>query len=271
MTETAVRDLMRQAMAGYEPQMGPVLGKAVRAARRARRQRQAASAAAAVLITVGLAVGVSAVGGPGHGLQQRAAASAQFVFIEPALPDVTYVRVHPITREYLSQLLLAELPAGAGHSQVDASASSNISGAIGRTATASLSEVTTTIGSGAVRAEMMAVGATDAQFGCPSGRAAGICKVYSLAGGVKVVEEYEAATLPVRRVRVLSFQVQVLRPRVAVVSLSESNRTANTGAVSFGMPLTAAQLLTAAVDPRWQFYVTKPASTAAGADVGRAM
>jgi hypothetical protein len=271
MTETGVRDLMRQAMAGYEPPMGPVLGKAVRAARRARRQRQAASVAAAVLITVGLVVGLPAVGRLGHGLQRRAAASAQFVFIEPALPDLTYVRVGPITPEYLTQLLLAELPAGAGHSQVDASADSNIPGPTGQTATASLSEVTTTIGSGPVRAEMMAVGTTDPRFGCPSGRVAGFCKAYSLAGGVKVVEEYETATLPVRRLRVLSFQVQVLRPRIAVVSLSESNRTAGTGVVSLGMPLTAAQLLTAAVDPRWQFYVTKPAATEAGSDVGRAM
>jgi hypothetical protein len=262
MTETAVRDLMREAMAGYDPPMGPVLGKAVRAARRARRQRQVTSVAVAVLIAVGLVVGVSAVGGPGHGLQRRDVASSQFVFITPALPDLTYVRVHPITREYLGQLLIGELPAGAGYSQVEASAP------IGRTASASLSEVTTPIGSGAVLAEMMAAGPTDAQFGCPSGRAAGLCRAYSLAGGVKVVEEYDLATLPVRPVRVLSFQVQVFRPRVAVVSLSESNRTAGTNVVSFGMPLTAAQLLTAAVDPRWQFYITKPALTGAGAGHG---
>jgi hypothetical protein len=271
MTESAVRDLMRQAMAGDEPQMGPVLGKAVRAARRARRQRRAASVAAAVVITVGLVVGASAVGGPGHGLQRRAVASAQFVFIEPALPDLTYVRVQPITREYLGQLLLAELPASAAHSQVDASANSNIPGAIGRTATASFSEVTTPIGSGAVQAEMMAVGTTDAQFGCPTGPAAGSCKAYSLAGGVKVVEEYDSATLPVGRARVLSFRVQVFRPRVAVVSLSESNKAADTSVVSFGMPLTAAQLLAAAVDPRWQFYVTKPVSTESGSGVGKVM
>ena len=81
---------------------------------------------------------------------------------------------------------------------------------------------------------------------------------------MKVVEEYASATLSIRRPRVLSFQVQVFRPRVAVVSLSESNKAAGASAVSFGMPLTAAQLLTAAVDPRWQFYVTKAVSAQAG-------
>ncbi len=270
MTETAVRDLMRQAMTGNEPPMGPVLGQAVRAARRVRRQRQAASAAAAAVIAVGLVVGVPAIGGPGHGLR-RDVVSAHLVFIAPALPDLTYVRTHPITRQYLGQLLLAELPVGAAHSVVEASADSNTPGAIGRTASAWFSEVTTPLGSGAVEAEMMAVGTTDAQFGCPPGLVAGLCKTYSLAGGVKVVEEYASATQSIRRLRVLSFQVQVFRPRVVLISLYETNRTANASAVSFGMPLTAAQLLTAAVDPRWQFYITKPASTSTGSGHGLMM
>jgi hypothetical protein len=162
-----------------------------------------------------------------------------------------------MTSKSFGQLLVAELPDGAGHSRVEASTGSSIRGATGRTASASLSEVTTPNGSGAVRAEMVAVGATDARFGCPPGLARGLCKAYSLRDGVKVIEEYASATLSVGRLRVLSFLVQVFRPRVAVVSLVESNRTTGASSVSLGMPLTAGQLLTAAIDPRWQFYVTR--------------
>ncbi len=270
MTETAVRDLMRQAMSGYEPPMGPVLGKALRAARRAKRQRLAASVAAAALIGACVAIGWSAVGGLNSG-PQRGMLSAQFVFITPALPDVKYARIHPITSEYFGQLLLAELPAGALHSSVQASASSDVRGAADRTAVASLSEVTTTIGSGAVQAEMLAVGATDAQFGCPPGRTSDSCHAYSLRGGVQVVEKYASSTLAPGHLRVLSFQVQVFRPRVAVISLSESNTTADRTAVSLAMPLTAAQLLTAAVDPRWQFYITEPVYSGAGSGRGMVM
>jgi hypothetical protein len=270
MTETAVRDLMRRAMSGYEPPMGPLLGKALLAARRAKRQRMAASVAAAALIGACVVAGWSAVGGLGHAPQRHDMLAAQYVFITPALPDVTYTRIHPITSEYFGQLLLAELPAGALHSQVQASAISAVRGTAGRTASASLSEVTTTIGSGAVRAEMMAVGATDAEFGCPSARPSD-CHAYSLRGGVEVVEEYASATLAVSHLRVLSFQVQVFRPRVAVVSLSESNSTASGTAVSLAMPLTAAQLLAAAVDPRWQFYIIMPVYAGAGSGRGMEM
>ncbi len=270
MTETAMRDLMRQAMSGDEPPMGPVLGKALHAARRAKRQRLAGSMAAAALTAVSLAAGVSVVGGLWNGLQ-RTDASTQFVFVRPSLPDVTYTRTHSITSEYFGQLLLADLPAGTVHSQVQASAISNIHGAAGRTASASLSDVTTTIGSGTVSAQMTAAGATDTGFGCPPGLAAGHCRAYSLQGGVKVVEQYPAVTLAISRVRVLSFQVRVFRPRVVVISLSESNITAGGTGVSMAMPLTAAQLLTAAIDPRWQFWVTKLEYSGAGSGRGMVM
>jgi hypothetical protein len=272
LTEIAVRDLMRRAMAGYEPPIGPVLGKALRAARRARRQRLAASIAAATVIAACLVVGVAVVGEQAHGAQRRGLASVDLVFIRPSLPYVTYIPIHPLTSEYFGQLLVAQLPPDAGYGQVMASANSNVPGATGRTASAYLDDVTTSVGSGAVKVEMMAVGATDAQFGCAPGLAAGHCHAYTLAGGVKVIEEYASAALATGRQQVLSFQVQVFRPRVALVSLSESNRAATAGSpVARAMPILAAQLLTAALDPRWQFYITRPVESQAGSGRGMPM
>lgn len=267
MTESAVRDLMRQAMAGYEPPMGPVLGQALLAARRAKRQRLAASVGAVAALVAGVTVGLSSAGGPDHGLQRRHLASAP-VFVRPTLPQMTFTRISPITSKFFGQLLVAELPAGAGHGRVSASADANSQGATAWTANALLSDVTTGIGSGTVAAEMMPAGTADSQFGCPPGLGRGFCKAYVLPGGVKVVEEYASATMSAGRRHLLSFQVQVFRPRVAVVSLSESNLTAGGSAASAGMPLTATQLLAAAVDPRWQFYVTRPIADGAGAGRG---
>jgi hypothetical protein len=269
MTETAVRDLMRQAMAGDEPAMGPVLGRALRAARRARRQRLAASATAGAAMAVCLVVGLSVVGGPGNGPQRHDLASDGFVFVRPALSEVTYTQIRPITSAYLGRLLVADLPPGARHSQVEASANANIPGATARTASASFGVVTTSAGSGYVMATMMAVGATDTGFGCARGLDRGHCRAYSLAGRVTVVEEYSSATVATTHQQVMSFSVQVFRPRVALVSLKESNEAATAGSpVAGSMPIEAAQLLAAALDPRWQFYVIKALS---GAGSGRGM
>jgi hypothetical protein len=268
MTESAVRDLMRQAMAGHEPPMGPVLGQAILAARRTRRQRLAASVGAVTLIVACVAVGLSAAGVPDHGLQRHGLSITQVVFVRPALPDLSFIRNGPITSQSVGQLLVAELPPGAGYSQVEANANANTPGTTGRTASAWLTEVTTAIGSGPVQAVMTAAGTTDAQLGCPPGVGQGLCKTYSLQGGVKVVEQYASARLSTSPRHLLSFQVQVFRPRVAVVRLSESNITAGGGALSVGMPLTATQLLAAAVDPRWQFYATKPAADGTGGGHG---
>ncbi len=264
MTETAVRDLMRQAMAADEPPIGPVLGKALRAARRARRQRLAASVAAGLVIAACVVVGAGTVFVRGN-----AVAAAQFVFVKPVLPDTTYTHIQPITSEYLGQLLISELPLGARHSQVLANANSNIPGATGRTASASLGEVTTSLGWGYVRAEMMAAGATDTGFGCAPGLAAGYCHVYALAGGVKVMEEYASASLTTTHRQFVSFSVQVFRPRVALVDLYESNEAGNAGgAVARDLPIKASQLLTAALDPRWQFFITKLALSSGGSGHG---
>jgi hypothetical protein len=73
MSETAVRDLLQQAMAGEEPPIGPhLLSGAVRAARRARRRRAVGGIGAAAAIVPALAFGVPALAGvlspavPGH-------------------------------------------------------------------------------------------------------------------------------------------------------------------------------------------------------------
>ena len=62
MNETTVKDLLRQAMAGDEPPVGPqIVGGAVRAARSARRRQVAGAIVAVAAIAPGLAFGVPAI------------------------------------------------------------------------------------------------------------------------------------------------------------------------------------------------------------------
>jgi hypothetical protein len=52
--------------------------------------------------------------------------------------------------------------------------------------------------------------------------------------------------------------VSVFRPNVAEVTVDETNEAAAAGSVpTKGMPLTLAQLLKVALDPRWQFTISQ--------------
>jgi hypothetical protein len=103
MSETAVRDLLHQAMAGEEPPINPnLLSGAVRAARRARRGRAAAGIGAAAAIVPALAFGVPALAGvlspatPGH---QPGSVTNGLAGTGPVAPSSARTgRSHPISR-----------------------------------------------------------------------------------------------------------------------------------------------------------------------------
>jgi hypothetical protein len=257
----ALRDLMRHAMAQAEPPIGPVLGHVVVSARRVRRQRFLTSLAAVAVLVPGLVLAASALGAPGHGRPGLAEAT----FVRPALAAGDYLPVRRISSASVAQLLLAELPPGSVHSQVQARVGPKAGGSLSRTATASLAEVRTGTGTGSVQLSMVRASAAQAMPGCPP--SPDQCRTYTLAQGVTVVEAYASLRPSAGRMHGLSFDVQVLRPGAVLVSLRETGRVSGSRA-SRGLPLSAQQLVTAALDPRWQFWV---AVAAGGEGGGRSM
>jgi hypothetical protein len=316
MSETAVRDLLEQAMAGDEPPIGPdLLGGAVRAAGRARRRQAVAGIGVAAAMVPVLAFGVPALAGvlspaaPGHqggsattssattgpagigapgigpaaarsaiagrsNLSSRAAkpflrkgkaarsgstpgsgsGSGGHPFVRPKIPLASPdPNPEPITDQSLGQLLIDDLPAGAQRSQIMASTNT---GAQTRVAEAEFNDVSTAAGAGTVQASMMVAGSSAVDFGCPAAGATGVgCESYSFRNGVRVAEEYTTGQAPDGG-GWESLMVSVFRPGVAEFDIMEANSAMAAGsAVTKGMPLTLGQILTATLDPRWQFTI----------------
>jgi hypothetical protein len=277
MSETSVRDLLRDAMAGDEPPIRQqLLDSAVRAARRTRRLRFWAALSATAVAVPALAFGVPALAGvlghtatgqrgagigPSSGQSgriherarhsartQRAAASpSSLQFLRPRLPTaVPAANPVPITNQSLGQLLIDDMPKGARLSQIQATVNPlpNSAPVTYRTVYAQFNIVTTPIGAGLVQASMMVAGASPFDFGC-KGEDPAICRDYRLPGGVRVEELYMGGLM-----------VAVFRPHVAEVSVNEANSAMVAGSpATKGMPLTLAQLLKVALDPRWQFTI----------------
>ena len=279
MHDGSVRDVLQRAMAGEEPPISQgILGGAVRAARRARRRRLAAAVAAAAAVAPAVAFGVPAVAGAlapatqlmhhqGPPLAGRVPATGASpspstpdasmgmtgpMFVTPTLPPANPEQNPvPITAQALGQLLIDDLPAGAQPSQIEAAVSpagsqpGQAPTAV-ETAQASFNVVTTPAGSGLVDASMMAVGPSPVDFGC-AGLDPGRCREYSLPGGILVDEEYMGL-----------FFVNVFRPGVAELTISEADTAAAAGSTTTkGMPLTAEQMLTIALDSRWQWTASQ--------------
>ena len=284
MSERSLRELLHDAMAGDEPPVRQqLLGSAVRAARRTRRLRFVAAVSAAAVAVPALAFGVpvlagalghAAIGqpsariGPGsgqggngpagrrsHGTHEitrprhTAAKPSNLRFLRPRLP-AAYADPNPvpITNQSLGQLLIDDMPERARLSQIQASINANPNGApvTYRTVYAAFNMVTTRIGAGLVQATMMVAGASPFDFGC-AGEDPAICRNYRLPGGVQVEELYMSGLM-----------VSVFRPNVAEVSVNEANYAMAAGSPETkGMPLTLAQLLKVALDPRWQFTISQ--------------
>ena len=280
MSETNLRDLLHDAMAGDEPPIRQeLLGSAVRAARRTRRLRFVAAVSATAVAVPALAFGVPALAGalghpaigrhgagigPNAGQSGRvhervrhsarprhaAARPSNLQFLRPKLSATTYVDPNPvqITNQSLGQLLIDDMPKGARLSQIEASINANPNGApvTYRTVYAAFNIVTTRIGAGLVQATMMEAGASPFDSGC-AGEDPAICRDYRLPGGVQVEELYMGGLM-----------VSVFRPNVAEVSVNEANYAMAAGSpATKAMPLTLAQLLKVALDPRWQFTISQ--------------
>jgi hypothetical protein len=266
MNETAIRELLQQAMAEAEPPPGPhIIGGAVRAARRTRRRHWAAGIGAAAIIVPGLALGVPAVVGAlsqaapaGHARIVPAAVGAPrahtkghartpsaipMVFQRPAgLVSTPEVNPVPITSQSVGQLLIDDLPAGTRTSQIQAD--KNFSGT--GVAYAYFNNVSTPIGAGLLQATMMRAGSRPFNFGCVPAFG-NTCRDYTLPGGVVVEEHYES-----------TFAVSVFRPNVAEINIDEANFAEAAGSPETkGMPLTIGQLLKIALDGRWQFTISQ--------------
>jgi hypothetical protein len=285
MNETVLRELLQETMAGDEPPIGrPMVGGAVRGARRARRRRLAAGITAAAAIIPALAIGLPAVagalapatpvrripvqplaGGPPvkKTTHHAAAPVTTFMFVRPRrLANHADVNPVPITIQSLGQLLIDDLPAHAGMSQIEASVNVNPS-ATYRTADAWFNDVTTPIGSGTVQADNMLAGSKAIDFGCPPSKDP-LCRLYSLPGGVKVVEMYSQGVVQSTRTPFVQLNVDVFRPGVAELSIFESDGAMAAGSpITRGMPLTMRQMLKIALDSRWQFTISQAFVTAA--------
>jgi hypothetical protein len=273
MGETSVRELLRDAMAGDEPPIRQqLLGSAVRAARRTRRLRLVAAVSATAVAVPALAFGVAALSGalghaaagqhggigPSSGQGGRRPAghavghhrhTTDLLFLRPTLPTaISEVNPVPITNQSLGQLLIDDLPKGARYSQIEASVNGipNSAPVTDRTVYAWFNKVTTRTGAGLVQANMMVAGASPFDFGC-QGENAALCRDYTLPGGVQVEEQYMSGLM-----------VAVFRPHVAEIGLTEANTAMAAGSPpSKGVPLTLAQLLRIALDPRWQFTISE--------------
>jgi hypothetical protein len=278
MSETSVRELLHDAMAGDEPPIRQhLLGSAVRAARRTRRLRFVAAVSATAVAVPALAFGVPALAGapgqaasgqhsagirpssgqggnkpaghPGHMPKKQTASPRHPQFLRPKLP-AAYVDANPvpITDQSLGQLLIDDMPAGARLSQIEATVNPlpNSAPVTYRTVYAGFNIVTTPVGAGLVQASMMVAGASPFDFGC-QGEDPAICRNYRLPGGVQVEELYMGGLM-----------VAVFRPNLGEVSVNEANSAAAAGSpATKGMPLTLAQLLKVALDPRWQFTISQ--------------
>ena len=279
MSETSLRELLHDAMTGDEPPIRQqLLGSAVRAARRTRRLRFVAAVSATAAAIPALAFGVPALAGalghaaigqhgagigPSSGQTGRihervrhsarprhaAASPSNLQFLRPTLPAaIPEPNPVPITNQSLGQLLIDDMPAGARLSQIQATVDPlpNSAPVTYRTVYAQFNIVTTRIGAGLVQATMMAAGASPFDSGC-RGEDPAICRDYRLPGGVQVEELYMGG-----------LSVTVFRPNVAEVSVNEANSAMAAGSpATKGMPLTLAQLLTVALDPRWQFTISQ--------------
>jgi hypothetical protein len=282
MNETAVKGLLRQAMAAEEPPISPqIIGEAVRAARRARRRQVTGAIAAVAAITPGLAFGVPAVAHAlapkagaqhGHGLTPAAGSRSgtakkyvrvrtapmtpAFVFARPKqLIEATEVSPVPVTSQAIGQMLLDDLPAKIQPGQIEANANENPSAA-SQAAMAWLEDVRSGLGSGEVQVNMVQAGSTALDFGCGSGPADDSCRTYDLPNGVEVAEDY--STTSTSSGRWVLLMVSVFRPNVAELSVSETNSAMAAGSpISRGMPLTVGQILRIALDSRWQFTISQ--------------
>jgi hypothetical protein len=266
MDEMAVRAALRRVVAADEPPVGALVGEALRAGLRLRRRRRLQAAGACLAAVTAVAAGVPAVvalgqvpsagtsassagGGPGPRVHVRLPAG--FRMVSPVVPAQipAGLQVRATTRSVAS-LLLAVLPAHQQTSYLAAGSQQD------RSVVASV-DVQTGQASGSVQVQMGQPDGSRLQS-CAAARAADGaiigCQDYPAAGGTEVQELVIAAGLGSGN-RVAEgfsyvFAATVRRTDGVSVLVQASNFVPGPASLP---PLTMAQVVTAAADPRWSW------------------
>jgi hypothetical protein len=264
MDEMAVRAALRRVVAADEPPVGALVGEALRAGLRLRRRHRLQAAGACLAAVTAVAVGVPAVvavgrppaatsadsAGGGRGPRVHVRLPAGFRMVPPVVPAQTPAGLQvPATAKSVASLLLAVLPAGqtsylAAGSQHDRSAVASV-------------DVQTSDKSGTVQVQMSQPDGPGLQ-NCAAARAADGaiigCQDYPAAGGTEV-QELVLATGVGTANRVAEgysyvFAATVRRADGVSVLIQASNFVPGPAWLP---PLTMAQVVTAAADPRWSW------------------
>jgi hypothetical protein len=265
MDEMAVRSAFRRVVAADEPPIGALVGEALRAGLRLRRRRRLQAASACLAVVAVLAAGVPAVAarldqappgtmpatGGGPGPRARVSLPAGFHMVPPVVPArIPAGRQVPVTAKSVASLLLAVLPADQRTSYLAAASQP------GRSAAASV-DVDTHQGTGSVLVQMgppagsrlQSCGAAQAGDGAIIG-----CKDYALTGGTEVQELVSATGVGSDNQVVQGysyvFAATVRRADGVSVMVQASNYVPGPASLP---PLTMAQVVHAAADPRWSW------------------
>jgi RNA polymerase sigma-70 factor (sigma-E family) len=261
-------------------QVADVMRCSAGAARKTRRRQLTAGIAVAAAIIPALVFGVPAITGAlapagpapahsGHASKPRHATatphpgapafipplSRSYYPVQPVLPaEQSEVDPVSITSQSIGQLLIDDLPAGAQPDQLMANADANAGdpSAVGQNAEAIFLNVITKSGSGSVDADLLHY--TTGFFGqvCSTTPTPGeTCVIYHLADGIEVAEDVSYGVTGDEQLN-----VTVFRPGVANIEISEMNSEMG-GQNSASMPLTMAQMVKAALDPRWAFTISQ--------------
>ena len=157
----------------------------------------------------------------------------------------------PITAQSFGQLLIDDLPAHALHTQVMATVTS--AGGQDRLSLASFDQVTTAAGEGSLSLQLISASTAGIAVGCGALSAGETCRTYRLGAGVVVNETAVDASWE-SDTKILA--VTVFRPGTGLISMEE-NTFSNVAAASAEPALTLRQLVTAAMDPRWGYTISK--------------
>lgn len=266
----AVRAALRRVVSADEPPVGALVGEALRAGLKLRRRRRLQAAGGCLAVVAALAAGVPAVatalgsarsataptgaaGNGGPGPRVHVALPPGFHLVPPVVPaQIPVGRRVPVTAKSVASLLLAVLPAGqrTGHLALAAAAPKNSS------AVASV-DVETLRTTGSVIVQMGRPAGARLPS-CATARAADgaiiACRDYSVRGGAEVQELVLAAGVGsgngVAEGFSYVFVATVRRADGVSVMVQASNYVPGPASLP---PLTMAQVVTAAADPRWSW------------------
>lgn len=179
---------------------------------------------------------------------------AGYRFVRPVLaaarPTANLV---PITAQSFGQLLIDDLPAHAIHTQVMATVPS--AGGQRGLSLATFDQVATAVGAGTLSLQLVRASTAGIAIGCGELSAGENCRTYKLGSGVVV---NETAVDAAWESDATIMEVTVFRPGTGLISIEE-NTLNSVGVLAAGVqpPLTLRQLVTAAMDPRWGYTISK--------------